>query len=49
MKTGWWHVSFDLTLNGEEVRFEDLESSTQDHICEMILEGYTGGEIVEES
>ena len=23
-KTGWWKVKFDLTLDGEDVRWEDL-------------------------
>ncbi len=49
MKTGWWVVKFDLTLDGENVRFEDLSEVTQEHIAEMIKEGYLGGEIVEES
>lgn len=45
-KLGWWNVKFDLTLDGEEVRWEDLDECTQEHIAEMIKEGYTGGEIV---
>jgi hypothetical protein len=36
MKTGWWLVKFDLTLEGEEVRFEDLSEATQEHIAECI-------------
>lgn len=47
-KTGWWSVKFDLTLEGEEVRWDDLDEVTQEHIAEMIKEGYTSGEIVEE-
>ena len=46
MKTGWWHVKFELTLDGEEVRFDDLDECTQEHIAECIKEGYTSGEIV---
>ena len=46
MKTGWWNVKFDLTLEGEEVCWEDLDECTQEHIAEMIKEGYNGGEIV---
>lgn len=49
MKTGWWGVKFELTLEGEDVRFEDLSEVSQQHIAESILEGYYGGEIVEES
>lgn len=48
-KTGSWSVSFDLTLNGEDVRWEDLDEATQEHIAEKIKEGYFSGEIVEES
>ena len=46
MKTGWWHVKFELTLEGEEVRWDDLDECTQEHIAECIKEGYTSGEIV---
>lgn len=45
-KLGWWNVKFDLTLDGEEVRWEDLDECTQEHIAEMIKEGYNSGEIV---
>ena len=48
MKRGWWAVKFELTLEGEPVRFEDLSESTQEHIAEKIKEGYCAGEIVEE-
>lgn len=47
-KTGWWEVKFDLTLDGEEVRWEDLSMDTQSHILEQINEGYCQGEIAEE-
>lgn len=47
-KRGWWHVKFDLTLDGEEVRFCDLSDATQEHIAELIKEGYYCGEIIEE-
>lgn len=39
-KTGWWKVKFDLTLDGEDVRWEDLTLDTQSHILEQINEGY---------
>jgi hypothetical protein len=47
-KTGWWKVKFDLTLDGEDVRWEDLSMDTQAHILEQINEGYYQGEIIEE-
>jgi len=47
-KTGWWHVKWDLTLDGEEIRWEDLDECSQEHILEMIGEGYYNGEIVTE-
>lgn len=48
-KYGWWQVTFDLTLEGETVRFADLSECTQEHIAELIKQGYWGGEIVEET
>lgn len=47
-KTGWWNVSFDITLEGETVRFEDLDDCSQEHILEMISDGYRQGEVVME-
>jgi hypothetical protein len=47
-KTGWWKVKFELTLDGENVRWEDLSMDTQAHILEQINEGYYQGEIIEE-
>ena len=44
---GSWYVKFDLTLDGEEVRWEDLSETTQEHIADSILDGYAQGEIVE--
>ena len=46
MKTGWWHVKLELTLEGEDVRWDDLDEATQEHIAECIKDGYTSGEIV---
>ena len=48
-KIGWWSVKFDLTLDGENVRFRDLSECTQEHIAELIKEGYYCGEIIEET
>lgn len=47
-KTGWWKVKFELTLDGEEVRWEDLSMDTQANILENIDGGYWQGEIIEE-
>ena len=47
IKTGWWKVSFDLTLEGEIIRFEDLSDISQEYILKKISEGYWQGEIVE--
>lgn len=44
---GSWSVEFDLTLEGEEVSFDDLSETTQEHIADCIGEGYHNGEIVE--
>lgn len=48
-KGGWWSVKFELTLDGEKVRFDDLSECTQEHILSLIKEGYWCGEIVEET
>ena len=48
MKTGWWSVSFELTLDGEDVRWDDLDEATQEHISECIKDGYIAGEIITE-
>ena len=47
-KTGWWSIELELTLDGEDVRWDDLDECTQEHIAECIREGYTSGEICEE-
>ena len=46
MKTGWWRVKFDLTLEGEEVWWEDLDEATQEHIAKCLLDGCRQGEII---
>jgi hypothetical protein len=48
MKTGWWIVKFDLTLEGEDVLWDDLDECSQEHILECIKDGYCQGEIVME-
>jgi hypothetical protein len=42
---GSWSVEFDLTLEGEEVSFDDLDEVTQEHIAECIKDGVVQGEI----
>jgi len=47
VKSGWWKVAFNITLEGEEVRFSDLPKYTQEYIVKSILEGCREGEILE--
>ena len=47
MLYGWCHVSLKITLEGEEIFWEDLSEATQEHIANCILEGYRSVEIVE--
>lgn len=44
-KRGNWYVKFELTLDGEEIVWDDLDDCTQEYIAEMIRDGYTSGEI----
>lgn len=44
---GWWEVNFDITLEGEEVSFDDLSEVSQEHIANLIGEGYVSGEVHE--
>lgn len=44
---GSWSVEFDLTLEGEDVSFDDLSEVTQEHIADCIMDGVVQGEIVE--
>jgi hypothetical protein len=48
IKTGWWKVSFEITLEGKEVQFKDLSEVTQDHILEAIKDECRQGEVVED-
>ena len=48
-KIGWWHVSFDITIDGEETDFDKLSETSQEHILKMIRDGFRAGEVVEES
>ncbi len=47
MKYGWWVVNFDITLDGETVRFDDLSEVSQEHILRQIFDGYRQGEVCE--
>ena len=48
-KTGWWTVNFDITLEGETIRFCDLDEASQEHILECIKDGCRQGEVVMET
>ena len=46
-KTGYWSVSFDITVDGEDSDWDSLSETTRQHILSEIGEGYTNGELVE--
>lgn len=48
-KRGWWSVKFEITMEDKEdpIRFKDLTEASQEHICKLIFEGFTSGEICE--
>ncbi len=48
VRKGFWHVEFTISVNGQDVDFEDLSEETQKYITEQILDGYVGGWIEEE-
>lgn len=48
-KYGWWVVKFEITLDGKEIRFDDLTECSQEHILYCIINGYRQGEVVEET
>lgn len=48
IKTGWWVVKFDITLDGEYARFDDLDEVSQEHILNCIKDGCWQGEIIME-
>ena len=37
-KYGWWTVKFELTLDGEEILWDNLDECTQEHIADCIKE-----------
>lgn len=48
-KHGWWQVDWDLTIEGETVRWNDLDECIQEHILQCIQEGFNSGEICMET
>ena len=38
-----WSVQFEITLDGMEVSFFDLDEATQEYLVEQIRDGYTHG------
>lgn len=42
-------MNFEITLEGEPVRWDDLSEVSQEHILDRIKEGYTNGEVIEEN
>lgn len=47
-KLGSWAVNFEIILDGEVIKFEDLSEGSQEHILQCIKEDYYSGELVEE-
>lgn len=48
IKLGSWAVNFEIILDGEVIKFEDLSEGSQEHILQCIKEDYYSGELVEE-
>lgn len=46
-KRGWCNVNFEITLEGESIRFKDLSESNQEYICRKLSDGYRTIEIIE--
>ena len=47
MKTGWWHLEWNSTSSGDE-ELTELNDIDQEHIGDLIKEGFTSGEIIQE-
>jgi hypothetical protein len=47
---GYWEIKFvKLYVEGKDIQdFQDLSETSQEHISQMIKEGYTSGELNEE-
>lgn len=42
-----WSVTFEITINGEEARFDELPEHIQRHITDQIYNDYYSGEYYE--
>ena len=47
-KRGWWKVNFEITLDGENVGFDDLSESAKEQILYYVSRGCWQGEVEEE-
>ena len=47
-KRGWWKVNFEITLDGENVGFNDLSENAKEQILYYISRGCWQGEVEEE-
>lgn len=45
MKTGWWKVRFDVTLDGIGIDFDELPASEKRRIQRMLALGAVAGEV----
>ena len=43
---GWWKL--EVMIEGNKVSRDNVSDITKEHIAEMIKEGYTQGEVIEE-
>lgn len=48
MKTGWWKIRFDVTLDGIEIDFDELSLENKRKVQAMLAQGCVAGEIIEE-
>ena len=47
MKIGWWKVSFDITIEGSKVGFEELSEKCRRQILKLVRQGCVAGAIEE--
>ena len=38
-----WSVRFEITINGSQASFFDLDDEAQEYLCEQIKQGYLHG------
>lgn len=48
MKDVSWYVKIEITLDGEDARWEDLDEATQEQILNEVKEGNFSGLLIEE-